>query len=222
MAEVRDAALLLRRIPHGDTSLIIHLLTREHGRVALMARGARRASSPFRARLAPLCELRAAWRPGRTGMGTLTDVERGALWLPEARAWEGLKLLSLAEKLFREGDGAGFDDVRAALALLAARPRGPGLTAAAWLLLARQGWVGDLDACWQCGARADALAWRRDGLCCPACGTGLDVSPGLRRGMAGYLQSPRVALPQADARTWRRMVEDLLRQHGLGISLEED
>jgi len=40
MAEIRDDALLLRRIPYGDTSFIIHVLTREHGRISLMARAA--------------------------------------------------------------------------------------------------------------------------------------------------------------------------------------
>jgi len=222
MAEIRDEALLLRRIPWGDASLILHVLSRRHGRVSLMARGARRASSPFRARLAPLCLLRLTWREGRSGMGTLTDVERGRMWLPEARAWEGLKLMSLAEALYREGDESGFEDACAALDLLAARERGPALEAAAWLLLARQGWVGDLDACWQCGARASQLFWRGEGLSCAACGAGMEASAGLRRGIAGYLSSPRIDLPAGDARTWRRMVNDLLRLHGLRASLDQE
>ncbi|HKI61379.1 MAG TPA: recombination protein O N-terminal domain-containing protein, partial [Mariprofundaceae bacterium] len=51
MAELNDAALLLRRIPYSETSLVCHFLTENHGRIVLMARGARRAKSAFRASL---------------------------------------------------------------------------------------------------------------------------------------------------------------------------
>jgi len=44
---VRTQALVLRRIPFGDTSWILHVFTREEGKVSLLARGARRSGSPF-------------------------------------------------------------------------------------------------------------------------------------------------------------------------------
>lgn len=46
-AQLRDEALLLRRTPFGNSSLVVHLLTRSHGRVELVARGAYRAKSRF-------------------------------------------------------------------------------------------------------------------------------------------------------------------------------
>ena len=36
-----DRALCLRRFPYGESSLVAHFMTREHGRVALLAKGAK-------------------------------------------------------------------------------------------------------------------------------------------------------------------------------------
>ncbi len=44
-------AILIRRRAWGDTSWIVTWLTLEHGKVATMARGARRAGSPFAGKL---------------------------------------------------------------------------------------------------------------------------------------------------------------------------
>ncbi|HXH64131.1 MAG TPA: DNA repair protein RecO, partial [Mariprofundaceae bacterium] len=119
MGEIRDRALLLRRIPYGDSSLVIHLLTEHHGVLSLMARGARRAKSPLRAALEPLYALSVAWRAGRTGMGTLTDIERHEPLLPPALAGAGLQLVALAAALYREGDPHGFVELHRGLHLLA-------------------------------------------------------------------------------------------------------
>ena len=43
--------LVLRTRPLTETSLIVHWLTVEHGRLATVAKGARRAKSPFRGKL---------------------------------------------------------------------------------------------------------------------------------------------------------------------------
>lgn len=43
--------LVLRTWPFSETSLIVHWLTREFGRVATLAKGARRPKSPFRGKL---------------------------------------------------------------------------------------------------------------------------------------------------------------------------
>ncbi|MCO5166896.1 MAG: DNA repair protein RecO [Planctomycetes bacterium] len=47
-------AIVLRAIDYSETSLIVWLYTREHGRVHLIAKGARRARSPFEGALEPL------------------------------------------------------------------------------------------------------------------------------------------------------------------------
>jgi len=215
MADIRDAALLLRRIPYGDTSFIIHVLAREHGRISLMARGARRAKSPFRAALAPLCKLMIAWRPGRTGMGTLMDAERGAALLEEERSLEGLQLNALAAGLFREGEAHGYAELIHALGILKDRKQDSGILAGAWDLLQKEGWVGSLDHCWHCANAGDTFQWRNAELCCPACGKGMALSAGLRKGILGHMHHPKVYLPPCDLEMWRQMIQDILCHHGL-------
>jgi len=215
MAEIRDVALLLRCIPYGDTSFIIHVLARDHGRVSLMARGVRRIKSPFRAALAPLYTLTIAWRPGRTGMGTLVDIERGPALLEEERSLEGLRLNALAAGLFREGGTHGYAELAHALGVLEERKQDSGILAGAWDLLRKEGWVGSLDHCWHCAEAGDVFQWADAELCCPTCGRGAEVSAGLRKGILGYMRHPKVYLPPHDQEMWRRMIQDILRHHGL-------
>jgi len=47
MAIICDHAVVLRRYPYGESSLVVHVLTREHGRVALLAKGAYRPTSRY-------------------------------------------------------------------------------------------------------------------------------------------------------------------------------
>lgn len=215
MTEIRDDALLLRRIPYGDTSFIIHVLTREHGRISLMARAARRAKSPFRATLAPLCKLTISWRPGRTGMGTLVDVERGNALLEETRNLEGLQLNALAAGLFREGGVHGYVELSHACRILGERKEDSGLLAGAWDLLQKEGWLGSLDHCWHCANAANQLIWSNAELRCTACGSGPELGPGLRKGILGHMQSSKVYLPSHDLAMWRQMIQDVLCHHGL-------
>lgn len=72
-----EPAFILHRRPYRDTSLLLEVFTREHGRHGLVARGARRARGRWRGILEPLQPLRLSWS-GRGEMGTLTDVEPGA------------------------------------------------------------------------------------------------------------------------------------------------
>ncbi len=217
MAEQVDAALLLRRIPYGDTSLICHFLTRNHGRMALMARGARRAKSPLRASLTPLSPLNIHWRAGRTGMGTLTDAERGPALLPEARMLAGLELLAVASGLFHEGDLPGYEETYSALQMLGERGDDAGLCTAAWHLLQQCGWVAGFDHCWQCGAPSDHLPmfWQRDRLLCSSCGRGMAVPPGFCAMVERHLSDAEQPLSNDAVTLWRRMIALVLQGHGV-------
>jgi len=220
MAEIRDHALLLRRIPYSETSLICHFLTPEYGRVSLMAKGARRAKSPFRAALAPLYPLSITWREGRTGMGTLTDIHRGSALLDEQQSLAGLELLSIASGLFQEGDPHGYGELLQAIHMLGKRHEIEAVCASAWLLLHEAGWIGDLSHCWHCGEDVDdaqAMHWKSSQLLCQSCGGGNSISAGLRRGMLGVLQHDHVRLSVGDAMQWRRMIALVLREHGVKV-----
>lgn len=61
MTVLRDRALLLRRHPFGESSLVVHVATREHGRVHLLARGAYRPTSRYFAILDHFDELELEW-----------------------------------------------------------------------------------------------------------------------------------------------------------------
>lgn len=51
MSDQRATGLIVRMYPFADTSWIVHWSTAEYGRLATLARGARRAKSPFHGRL---------------------------------------------------------------------------------------------------------------------------------------------------------------------------
>ena len=51
MAIIRDQAIIIHSIKHGDSSLIVHVLTRENGRNSLIAKGARSKKPRFGAAL---------------------------------------------------------------------------------------------------------------------------------------------------------------------------
>lgn len=215
MSEIRDRGLLLRRIPYGDGSLIVHMLTAGHGRLALMARSARRANNALRPALAPLHDLALAWHAGRTGMGTLRFAERGQELLPPTHALAGLELTAVAAGLYPEGGVEGYRELHHAIGLLAAREQHSGLLAAVWDLMHRNGWVGSLGHCWHCGQRSKRLFWSEGELYCSGCGGGAEINEGLRRSMLGLLREPRVYLSPRDLELWQLMTQELLRRHGL-------
>lgn len=71
---VEDLAFVLHGYPYSETSLIVETLTREHGRVALLAKGARRATSRLRGLLAPFQPLTLVWS-GKAEIKTLRSAE---------------------------------------------------------------------------------------------------------------------------------------------------
>lgn len=77
----QQPAFVLHSYPWRETSLIVELLTRDAGRVAVVARGAKRPTSQFRGLLTPFCPLLASWA-GRGEIRTLTRVEWGGAVLP--------------------------------------------------------------------------------------------------------------------------------------------
>jgi len=69
---------VLHSRPYRETSLIVEAFTRDHGRMPLMARGARRSRSALRGTLLPFQPLSLSWS-GRSELRTLTRAEwRGA------------------------------------------------------------------------------------------------------------------------------------------------
>ena len=67
---------LLHQRPYRDSSRLIDCLCREHGRVALVARGVRRPKSKLRSVLMPFQPVLLSW-VRKTDLGTLTGAESG-------------------------------------------------------------------------------------------------------------------------------------------------
>ena len=72
---LKTEAIVLRSIRYGEADRILHLYTRDHGRLAAIAKGARRASSKFGARLEPLSQVNLLLRQGRGDLYTVTGAE---------------------------------------------------------------------------------------------------------------------------------------------------
>lgn len=71
----RAHGLILRTRPFTETSLIVNWLTQEHGRVSTIAKGARRAKSPFRGKLDLFYECEFNFqRSRRSELHTLREV----------------------------------------------------------------------------------------------------------------------------------------------------
>jgi len=220
MAELSDDALLLRRIPFSESSLICHFLTQKHGRISLMVRGARKAKSPFRAALAPLHDVHIRWQTGRTGMGQLRDIRRQQACLNEKDTLLGLELLATASHLFQDGDEHAYAVVRHALQLLSQQNGRQGLCVAVWFCLQQAGWLGDLFHCWHCGQAVDnRMLWHGDQLGCLDClQVGLPISVGLQKSIHACMNHDYIHLSSADVQTWQRMIALLLAEHHIKVS----
>ena len=71
-----EPGYVLHAYPYKETSLIVEVFTRRHGRVGLLARGARRPRSAMRGVLLAFHPLRLTWSASAE-MGTLISVEWG-------------------------------------------------------------------------------------------------------------------------------------------------
>ena len=70
----QDNAYILHTRAYQNTSLIVEVMAREHGRMTLVAKGAKRLKSPFQGVLQPFTPLFIAWG-GRSDMKTLHTAE---------------------------------------------------------------------------------------------------------------------------------------------------
>ena len=104
---VRTDAVVLRAMDYGETSRIVTLFTRQHGRMTVMAKGARRPKSRFGATLQPLAYVQAVYyyRDGRT-MQTLKEASHvhrfPALLADVERTLLGLRAVELVRALFED------------------------------------------------------------------------------------------------------------------------
>jgi DNA repair protein RecO (recombination protein O) len=109
---------VLRSKPYGNTSALVDIFSREHGRLTLIAKGARAPKSPWVAWLQPFQLLRLSWQ-GQSELKTLTSVEstESSCWLQGLTLYSGLYLNELLLKFLQPYDAhpSLFDDYHQAL-----------------------------------------------------------------------------------------------------------
>jgi DNA repair protein RecO (recombination protein O) len=124
-----EPAYVLHTYPYRETSLVAELFTRQHGRVALVARGAKRAKSAVRGVLQPFQPLSISWF-GRSELRTLAKAEwqRALPQLAGTALMCGFYLNELLLKLTRRDDAHDrlFDYYAQAIAALSAMGAGNG------------------------------------------------------------------------------------------------
>jgi DNA repair protein RecO (recombination protein O) len=176
----RDSGVVLRTHKLGESDRIITLLTRTHGRVRAVARGVRRTTSKFGARLEPMGLVDAQLHIGRS-LDSVTQVESlfsfGADLASDYPRWTAAQAIcETAERLTpeeREPATAQFQLLVAGLRALAQREHDAGLVLDAYLVrsLAVAGWAASFDACARCGEPGPhrSFSLPGGGALCPDC-----------------------------------------------------
>lgn len=100
-----EPGFILHTYPYKETSVVAEVFTRGHGRVALIARGARRPASALRGLMQPFTPLSLSWF-GTSDLKTLHGAEwQGGLVAPQGRALMcGFYLNELLLRLLARGD----------------------------------------------------------------------------------------------------------------------
>jgi DNA repair protein RecO (recombination protein O) len=232
--QVRSPALVLRKFEFGDTSQVLHLLTRDHGRVHVLAKGIHRPKSTLGGPLDLLEAGEARWYPRRDGLSVLGGFDRSGHFpgvrrsLPRLEAAFGVIEVLGGAAREEHADPALFDLALATLRALETAPpeRAPALLVRFDLrALAALGLAPVLDACVACGAVPAAappprLSPARGGALCGACRDLDALSLPATRGLLASLAvlageddgaAARLALGPRDAVAARRLADGLLR-----------
>jgi len=193
------AAVLVRSVPYGEADRIVTLLTESRGKVALMARGARRSKKRFGSALEPYALLEAEFSIGRGEIGrlakarvvrafpgllrSLEKIGIGAAVLELVRETAGdheapdERLLPTLVRLFERLEAADGDEVRRIHAAFVLR------------VLTLTGHSPNLERCGECGrlapeGKAALFDPKQGSIRCRACGGApIKLSGGLRQAM---------------------------------------
>ncbi|MGC8462436.1 MAG: DNA repair protein RecO [Acidimicrobiales bacterium] len=209
MSHFRDQGVVLRTMRLGEADRIITLVTRSHGKVRAVAKGVRRTSSKFGARLEPFSHVSFLGWQGRGDLDIVSQAEVidtfRVIREDLDRTSAALSMLEVVDLVSQErhANPPLYVMLVGALGALARQPS-PLLAPAFFLkVLALEGSAPVLDACASCGEAAPGSLVAFDlldgGALCARCRRGRPLSPGaldlLRRvlggGLAGVLAEPR-------------------------------
>jgi DNA repair protein RecO (recombination protein O) len=206
-------AVVLRSIRLGEADRVLHLYTRAHGRVGAVAKGVRRTTSRFGARLEPLSHAELVLHRGRGELETVTGAQ---LVRSHREAREDYYRLSVgligAEAMLRlfseqEANERAFTALTRFLDLLDAEPHAADRPALDPLGLSFQlkllwlsGYLPHVSGCAECGAAGEQLVGyspRAGGAVCARCAPATEALALAGDGIAGI--AALLASPLADA-----------------------
>ena len=172
--------VILRRVDYGEADRILTVLTREHGKIGVIARGVRKAGSRMAAHTDLFARSRMQLARGRGELDILTQAESlgGASPLADARRAACASVCAeLADRVLESNhpDDETFDLVVEALSDCTDSTRDP-RAALVWLtrrMIDRLGYAPILHQCVSCACiLAETTAWFSavaGGLLCPRC-----------------------------------------------------
>ena len=224
----KTEAVVLRSIRYGEADRILHLYSRERGRIGAVAKGVRRPKSRFGGRLEPRFRVNLVLHEGRGELYTVTSAQtvhahagireaRPAL----ARATEACEaILRLFDS--SEPNVPAYNLLCHELALLDASPaaadRGQALGFRLKLMLAA-GFVPELASCALCGEREHlgAFSAGAGGVVCSACEAGsFPLDPAAHEFLVTALARPLAEAPEASERALAqadRAIAETLEHH---------
>ena len=177
MPPYKEQGVVLRSIKLGEADKIVTVMTQGSGKVRAVAKGIRKTTSRFGARLEPFTHVSLMLYHGRGQLDTITQAE---IIAPHMAIREDLGLFAAGETMLEAVDKVAEEherNVRLALLLLAGvraldtKPSDPGAVAESFMLklLSLSGFHPALTACAVCGS-ADVRLWSAElgGAVCPA------------------------------------------------------
>jgi len=227
---VKTEAIVLRSIRYGEADRILHLYSRQRGRVGAIAKGARKPRSRFGGRLEPFFRLDLVLHEGRSDLLTVTSVSTldgyphlrssGPALSAGARACDAvLRLLDSAEPNL-----PAYNLLCRYLALLddPEQPRGAELEAALSFrlkLALAAGFAPELASCASCGEVDHLVGFSgaAGGVVCASCEAGsFELSEEAHAFMVEALAQPLAEAPRADPLALRqveRAIGETLEHH---------
>ncbi len=238
MATYETEAIVLRTIRFSEADNIVSLLTLERGRVAAIAKGARRPKSRLGGRLQPGVRVNLTLHQGRGdlhGIRGAAPVEPNAgLWVESYRLLAASAVLETAMRALPEDEPSegAYNLTARALALLARTPPGSGparldpvVLGFRTKLLVAIGFLPQLAGCVSCGADVAATAFsaRMGGTLCDDCAgvgdyVGAHVLDALRQ-LLGAPLAEAAPMQRSVAEGVEHLVGALLMEH-LGVTLK--
>jgi DNA repair protein RecO (recombination protein O) len=175
----RDRGVVLRTIKLGEADRIVTLFTQGHGKIRAVAKGVRKTTSRFGARLEPTSHVAVLCYEGRE-LDTITQVETIEANRPLREHYgcltHAVTMLEATDQVAqtKEPNPALYRMLTGALRTLAERPTPVVSAAFLWKLLSLEGFHPLLDGCARCDAVADFVAFdvHEGGVLCARCAMG--------------------------------------------------